>query len=108
MYFAFGEKTRASTGRWVFRKRLPLLRFHGRQLHLLGRDAKVEPWRQLGDVHVLSAIVQQLSDDLLRPGRPGLGIGANDDVVVPELEIIPDCGNHMVIMNLAGLRRPPD
>jgi hypothetical protein len=57
------------------------LRLDGRQFHLPGRHPQVEPGRDLGDVDPLGAVEDELADDLLGPGRAGLGIGGDDDVV---------------------------
>ena len=62
------------------------LRLDHRQLHLLRRHAQVEPGRHLGDRRARPRPSKmQLRDDLLRPGRAGLGVGRDDDVVVAEL-----------------------
>jgi hypothetical protein len=85
--------------------RLPL---DGGQLHLLRRHAEIEPGRELGDRNVLGAIEHELGHDLLRPGGARLGVGADDDVVVAELEVVPDGRVEMVIVQLALLLRPMD
>jgi hypothetical protein len=68
------------------------LRLERRELHLLGRDTQVEPGRERSDVDAFPAAEDELSDDLLRPGRAGLGIGGDHHVVRAEAEIVPHAG----------------
>lgn len=56
--------------------------------------------------HILGAVEDQLADDLLRPGGAGFGIGRNDDIVIAELEIVPDGGIDMMVMEFPRLSRP--
>ena len=44
------------------------------------KDAKRRP---------LGAVENELAEDLLRPGGAGLSVGRDDDIVRPELEIVP-------------------
>jgi hypothetical protein len=106
MYLAAGEKRSASTGRCVFRKRRWVCASNRRQLHLLWRHAEVEPGRHGGDLKTLHAVEQKLAHDLLHPGGAGLAVGGDDDVVVAELQVVPDGGVEMVVVQLALLLRP--
>jgi hypothetical protein len=49
---------------------------------------------------------KKLAYDLLHPGGAGLAVGGDDDVVVAELQVVPDGGVEMVIVHLAPLLRP--
>ena len=74
-----------------------------RQLDLPGRNTKVQPRRHLLDVKSLFAVEQKLRDDLLDPRRARLRVGGNKDVIIAELEAVPNRGVEVVIMKLAGL-----
>ena len=80
------------------------------QLRLgIGRhDAQVEPGRDFVDRHILGPAEDQLTDDLLRPGRTGFGVSADDDVIVAERKIVPGGQIHMVVEQFARLARPVD
>jgi hypothetical protein len=70
----------------------------------LGRhDAQVYPGAEGRHVDALGTAEDQLADDLLGPGRAGLGPGRDDDVVVAEVESVPAGGIHVVVVDLAGL-----
>ena len=57
---------------------------------------------------IVGVLEQELSDDLLRPGRPSLRVGGDDDVVVAEVEVIPDGGIEVMVVQLALLDGPDD
>jgi len=84
------------------------LRLNHRQLDLLRRYEKIEPGRHLGNLQALDAVEDELAHDLLHPGGAGLGVGGNNDVAVAELEVVPDGGIEMVVVQLPGLLRPID
>ena len=66
----------------------------------------VIPGRHLMNVQTLNTSENQLRYDLLRPSCARLGVGSDHDIIVTELEIVPDCGVHMKIMQLSGFLRP--
>ena len=48
-----------------------------------------------------------LSDyHLLHPGRPGFGVRPDDDVVVPEREVVPDGRVEVVVLEFPLFDRP--
>jgi len=69
-----------------------LLRLECCELYLLGRDAQVEPGREPRDIDALLTIEDELSYDLLDPGRPRLGVGGDHHVIRPEAEFVPHGG----------------
>ena len=105
MYFACGENTSASSGRCVFKKRRVLLRLQLRHEIFERKYTKIHPRRGL-EQSALGATEDQLSDNLLGPGRSGLGVGGDDNVIVPKLEPIPAGRVADGVLNLAGLPRP--
>ena len=75
------------------------------------------PWaapagRATGDISATSsvriAVEEELGHDLLHPGRAGLGVGGDDDVVVAEREVVPDRRVEVMVVQLARLPRPLD
>jgi hypothetical protein len=57
--------------------------------HLIERmEAKVHPRGGRERIEIRS-VEDQIPDNLLSPGRPSLGIGGDDNVVIPKLEPIP-------------------
>src|SRR5262249_23457232 len=60
------------------------------------------------DVPILGAGKHELADDLLQPGRARLRVAGDDDVVVAELEVVPDRRIEVMIVQFAGLPRPGD
>ena len=101
-----GEKTSASTGRWVLRKRRWVCASTAGSFTSFGGTRRSSQ----GDISATSrsvcAVEEELGDDLLHPGGAGLGVGGDDDVVVAEREVVPDGGVEMVVVELAGLLRP--
>ena len=103
-----GEKTSASTGRWVLRNRRwvwastagSLISFGGTRRSIQGDISPTS--RSSGPLE------QQLSQDLLDPGGAGLRIGGDDDVVIAEQEIVPDRRVEVVIVEFARLDRRTD
>src|SRR5918994_2138382 len=81
---------------------------HHRQLYFLRRDAEVQPRGHLRYLDLGVRTEQQLRDDLLHPGRAGLGVGRDDAVVVAEAEIVPDRRVEVVVVQLSGLCWPSD
>jgi hypothetical protein len=79
---------------------------HRRQLHLLGRYAKVKPRRHFGDRQIFRAGKEKLSDDLLNPGGPGFGVRGDDDIVISEAKVVPDGRIKVVTVQLPDLARP--
>src|ERR687898_2645579 len=79
------------------------LRLYHRQLYFLRRDAEVQPRGHLRYLDLGVRTEQQLRDDLLHPGRAGLGVGRDDAVVVAEAEIVPDHRVEVVVVLLSGL-----
>src|SRR3546814_7243135 len=55
---------------------------------------------------VVTALEDQLPDDLLDPGRARLGVGCDDNVVVAEPEVVPDRRIEVMIVEFPGLLRP--
>ena len=108
MYFAFCEKTEGVHGEVGLQEAAVRLGLDQGKLDLLGRHAQVEPGGHLGYFQVGVGAEEQLGHDLLRPGRARLGVGRDHDVVVAEFEIVPDRGVEVVVVHLAGLRRPND
>jgi hypothetical protein len=84
------------------------LRLHHRQLHLLRGNAQVQPRGHLGHLELRVRPQQHLGDDLLHPGRAGLGVGRDDDVVVAEPEVVPDRRIEVVVVQLPRLCWPND
>jgi hypothetical protein len=76
------------------------LRFDDRQLHVLRWYAKIEPRRHVSDFEIRVTAEHHLRDDLLHPRRARLRIRRNDDVVVAELQVVPDGGVEMVAVQL--------
>jgi hypothetical protein len=67
-----------------------LLGDNTRELHLERWQAEVEPRRHVAHRHALSfAFENEIGDNLLHPGGPGLRPGGNDDVVISKLELVP-------------------
>ena len=54
------------------------------------------------DNNGLGTVKQDLSNDLLHPGRPRFGIRGDDDVVISKLEIVPDRGVKMMIVKFTS------
>jgi hypothetical protein len=79
------------------------LRLEGGELDLPGRHPQVDPGRNLRHGHVGRTAEDELAHDLLDPGRAGLGVGADDDVVGAEGEAVPDGGIEVVVVDVAGL-----
>ena len=106
MYFAFGENTSASTGRWVLRNRRWVCASTAGSFTSFGGTRRSSQ----GDISATStsvrAVEDQLADDLLGPGGAGLGVGGDDDVVVAEDEVVPDRRVEVVVVQLARLARP--
>src|SRR5579864_8075274 len=84
------------------------LGFERCKLYVSRRYAQVDPWREFADVDRFIAAEHELSDDLLCPRRSGLCICPDHDVVVAELEIVPDPGIHVMVLYFARLARLAD
>lgn len=84
------------------------LRFERWKLHVLGWKPKIDPWGQLRHVDTSLTVEDQLCEDLLNPGRSGLRIGGDDDVIIPEVKIVPQRGIEMIVVKLARLVRPSE
>jgi hypothetical protein len=69
----------------------------------LGHDPDIQPGSQLFGLQMRIAVVNKLPDNLLGPGSTRFGIGTDDYVIVPEIEVIPDGGVHVVVMEFPGL-----
>ena len=82
--------------------------FHQWELHLFGGNAQVEPGRHLPDFKIGSPIEKQLGDNLLHPGRSGLGICRNDDVVVAKRQIVAHRGIKVMVVELSRFLWPLD
>ena len=63
-------------------------------------DTHVQPWKDIEGTDFVGAGEDQPRDNLLHPGCAGCGPGADDDVVVSELEVVPDPGVEVVILDL--------
>ena len=81
------------------------LRLDHRQLDLFRGQAQVHPRGHRAKVQPLGPTENQLAQNLLHPGGAGLGIGAQNDVVIAERKVVPDRAIHVVIMNFACLYR---
>src|ERR1700729_2591466 len=81
------------------------LRLDRRKLDRLGRNAQIEPWRGFRDYYRFGAPEQELAHELLRPGRAGLDVSGDDDVVVAELEVVPDRRIEVMAVDFARLAR---
>ena len=87
-YFAVGEKTRASRGRCVFKNRRWIMASTIGSLTSFGGTRRSSH----GDISATARFgsgPNSRRDDLLHPGRAGLGVRRNDDVVVAEAEVVP-------------------
>jgi hypothetical protein len=71
-------------------------------LDAFGWDAKIKPWGHLGDFQVGIRTVEHLAYDLLHPGRTGLGIGSDDDVIGAKPQIVSDRRIEVMIVKFAG------
>ena len=81
------------------------LAFYSRKLDRLRRDPEVQPRGHFRDWQSGLTIENELADDLLYPCRSGLGVGRYNDVIVTKLEVVPNCGIEMVVVNFPRLRR---
>jgi hypothetical protein len=52
------------------------------------------------------AVKDELRDDLLHPGGSRLGVGSNDDVIISELQIVPDRGIEVMAVHFPLLAGP--
>src|SRR5580700_4994619 len=89
-----------------FHKATVLLRLDSWKLDFFWRKPEVDPRRHLRRILLGLSSEEQLRDNLLHPGCAGLGIGRNDNVVVPKLKIVPNSGIDVLVMHLSGLLRP--
>ena len=83
-----------------------LLGFNHRKFNFLRRNSQIHPWRDICDLKRWIAREQKLRKNLLHPSRARFRVRSNDDVIVSELEIVPDRRIKMVVVQLAGLYRP--
>ena len=72
MYFACGEKTSASTGRWVFRNRRWVCASTAGSFTSFGGTRRSSHGDSARDVDVRGPAEDELPDDLLGPGGAGL------------------------------------
>jgi hypothetical protein len=103
MYLARGEKTSASTGKWVFRKRRRDCASTTGSFTAFGGTRRSSHGDSSATASSGSGTEQHLSDDLLHPGRSRLRVRRNHDVVVPEREIVPDRRVEVVRMEFSSL-----
>ena len=82
------------------------LRFEHGELLRLGLETHIDPRGELINLEVRIAAEDELADDLLHPGGPGLGVRRDDDVVVPIAEVVPDRRIGEARPKLPGFPRP--